>query len=415
MKYVIEGGNKVFGKVEIQSAKNSVLSLISASVLSSEEVFIENCPNIYDVECMLKIIKKLGARVKWADGGIYIDPTKINSTCICDKLSKKIRASLFLVGPLLGKFGAVTINQTGGCDIGSRPLDIHIDALEKLGASVEAYDDCLYFHADKLKGNFVRLKYPSVGATENAMMCATLSCGVSVIENCAKEPEVVDLQRFLNKMGAKIQGAGTSCIRIEGVKCLHGCSFKPIPDRIETGTFMLLVATLGGELEINGIKPENILFLAEKLRNNACKISLYNDIIYIRVNNNLKGLGEIVTAPYPGFPTDLQPLACACALSCDEETVIKETIFENRFKYAEELLKLNANLEISGNTLRARKSELVGSTVYAPDLRGGASLCIAGLYAEGVTVVENAEVVERGYENFDKKLKSIGAKIIKKK
>ena len=178
---------------------------------------------------------------------------------------------------------------------------------------------------------------------------------------------------------------------------------------------MLLVATLGGELEINGIKPENILFLAEKLRNNACKISLYNDIIYIRVNNNLKGLGEIVTAPYPGFPTDLQPLACACALSCDEETVIKETIFENRFKYAEELLKLNANLEISGNTLRARKSELVGSTVYAPDLRGGASLCIAGLYAEGVTVVENAEVVERGYENFDKKLKSIGAKIIKKK
>lgn len=415
MKYVIEGKRKVFGEVDIQSAKNSALCLISASVLASSEVFIKNCPKIYDVTFMLQIIEKLGGSYRWADDGVYVNPQNINNTFICGKLSKKIRASLFLVGPLLAKFGSVTINQTGGCNIGSRPLDIHIDALKSLGATVTEYDDCLCFFAEKLQGNKITLKFQSVGATENAMMCASLSSGVTIIENCAKEPEVCDLQNFINKMGGKVKGAGTSTIIVEGVKKLYGCEYQPIPDRIETGTFLFLTASVGGELLLKGAKRENILILLEKLRNNACKIYASNDIIYIKVNNILNGLGEIVTAPYPLFPTDLQPLACACALSCNGETVIRETIFENRFSYCAELLKLNANIKFDGRSIIINKSNLIGNDLVAPDLRGGASLVLGALQSEGVSVIDNISVIERGYENFDKKLTNIGLEIKKTK
>lgn len=414
MKYVIEGKNRLFGEINIQAAKNSVLALIAGSVLVSGDVLIENCPKIYDVLCMCKILKKMGAKVKFAQEGLLINTDGIGTTVLPEKLTNEVRASLFMVGALLSRFKSATMSRPGGCNIGSRPMDIHVDALTKMGVKFSESEGVLRFSAEKLKGANVRLKYPSVGATENLMMAGVFAEGVTVVENCAKEPEICDLQNFLCSMGAKISGAGTSFIRIEGVKKLYGRDFKPIPDRIETGTFLLAAATCGGELLLKNTRCGNILVLIEKMQNNACKIRHINDNIYIIVNNRLKGFGEIVTSPYPGFPTDLQPLVGACACSFVGKTVIKETVFESRFRYANELVKMGADLSVNGDTLEINGGELFGAEVLSPDLRGGAGLCLAALSAEGETVVGDVGNVERGYEDFDKKLRSVGAKIIKK-
>ncbi len=414
MKYVISGGNKLYGSIKIQGAKNSVLCLLAASILSSGGVYVKNCPKICDVLCMISILKSMGATVVEQDGGYYVNASNLTTLKIPEKLSNKVRASLFLVGAILGKYKEVYISRTGGCNIGLRPMDIHIDALIKLGATVEEKNGVLHFCATQLKGANIRLKYPSVGATENIIMSACLADGVTVIENCAKEPEICDLANFINLMGGKVSGHGTSRITIIGVKKLAFAEFSPLPDRIETGTFMLLAAGCGGELEIKCTKWENICILSEKLVNNSCKICLNNDIIYIQVNNRIKGFGQIETKPYPGFPTDLQPLLVSCASVARGKTVVKETVFESRFAYADELKKLGAKISYSGNLLQVEGGKLFGAKVYSPDLRGGAGLCLAGLCAEGQTIIENVSTIERGYENFHKKLQLLGAKINKK-
>lgn len=416
MKYYVNGGNKLVGEITTQSAKNSVVALICATILTCGDVYIKKCPMIYDVLSLTRILRKMGAKVNFDNDCLYINTDNMTSACLPDKQTKNLRASLFMTGALLSRFGNASLCKPGGCVIGERPIDIHIDALKKLGAKFSEENGKYYFSCDKLKGTSIRLKYPSVGATENVMMAAVLASGVTVIENCAREPEIVDLQNFLNLMGAKIIGAGTRFMRIEGVKKLHGIEYTPIPDRIETGTFLLAVACCGGELEIKGTSTQNIYSLIEKLSNNACKIQANNDNIYIRVNNRVSGFGEIITSPYPGFPTDLQPIlvSCASATQLGSRTSVKETVFEDRFKYVEGLRQMGANVQICGDRLVVVGSNLHGAKVFAPDLRGGAGLCIAGLVAEGTSEICNVKVIERGYENFVKKLSSIGAKIERK-
>lgn len=411
MKYVIQGKNKLFGSVDIQGAKNSVLCLMACSVLARSKVTISRVPIIDDVVCMIDILRGLGAKVECSFGNCTIDPTTINSNVVPADLSNKLRASIFLVGALLARFKSVTFSQSGGCDIGSRPIDIHLRGFSALGAVCNENDGVLQLSASKLVGTTIKLAYPSVGATENLIMASALASGVTVLHNCAKEPEIVDLANFINLMGGKVSGAGTDCIVIEGVRELVGVEYKPIADRIETGTFLLAVACCGGELQINGINPENICALTEKLRYNACKIYANNDIIYIIVNNILYGFGDIVTGPYPLFATDLQPLIVACACGCLTSTTVTETVFENRFKYCAQLQKLGANIAVNNNSVTVYPSKLVGGKVYAPDLRGGASLCLGALMAEGETEIYNIDYIDRGYENFEQKLTSLGARI----
>lgn len=416
MKYIINGGNKLSGEVKIQSAKNSVVALMSACILARGDSFICNCPKIFDVTCMAKILKRMGARVRFTDGGLSINTDGMYSFCLPEKLTRDVRASFFMVGSLLARFGEACICRPGGCQIGSRPVDIHIDALMRLGAKFVEENGVMHFTAEKLTGAKIRLKYPSVGATENVMMCAATADGVTVLENAAREPEIVDLQNVLNLMGAKISGAGTPFIRIDGVKKLSGVDFMPIPDRIETGTYLLAAVCAGGEIGLRGARPQNISSLIEKLLNNTCKLYLNSDIIYIRVDEKIRGLGEIVTSPYPGFPTDLQPLAvsAACLAAEGEKTAVKETVFESRFRYAEELAKMGARLAFSGDRLEVLGGSLHGGAVTAPDLRGGASLCIAALGAEGQTEISEIRNIERGYESFDLKLAALGANVVRK-
>ncbi len=410
--YVINGGRRLEGEIDVQKAKNSVLALISASILLSGETLIKDCPRISDVFVMLKILRRIGAKTYFCGTDLYIDTKDVFTTKLPEKLSSEIRASLFLVGPLLSRFKQATIFRSGGCSIGERPIDIHLDGLKRLGAEVFEQDNKVKFHAKRLVGTEIKLKYPSVGATENLMMASVFSEGVTILKNCAKEPEICDLQDFLNLAGAKIKGAGTSTIKIEGVKSLSsGVCFKPMFDRIEAGTFLLATLSCGGELTLNGVKSKNIYALIQKIQNNACKIYINNDNIYIRVNSRHKGFGNVVTAPYPRFPTDLHPQITACACCGDGKTFLTETVFDCRFSYAKELQKMGANIKFGGCRLEIQGGYLFGADVIAKDLRGGAALVIAGLSAQGKTVVSNVEHIERGYQDFCEKLSLLGADI----
>ncbi len=410
--YVINGGKRLEGEINVQKAKNSVLALISASILLSGETLIKDCPRISDVFIMLKILRRIGAKTYFCGTDLYIDTKDIFSTRLPEKLSSEVRASLFLVGPLLARFRQATIYRAGGCNIGERPIDIHLDGLKRLGADVEEGENKLKFHAKRVVGAEIKLKYPSVGATENLMMASIFCDGVTILKNCAKEPEICDLQDFLNLAGAKIKGAGTSTIKIEGVKSLSsGVCFKPMFDRIEAGTFLLSALSCGGEINLKGVKSKNVFALLQKIQNNACKIYINNDNIYIKANNRHKGFGNVVTAPYPRFPTDLQPQITACACVGEGRTFITETVFDCRFSYAKELKKMGANIKIGDCRLEIQGGFLFGAEVEAKDLRGGAALVIAGLSAQGKTIVSNVEHIERGYQDFLEKLSSLGADI----
>lgn len=415
--YQIEGGNKVYGEVNISAAKNSVLPIACASILLRGETFIQGCPKISDATVLCKILEGIGAKTLFCDGGLYLNTKNIVSTDVARQESCKIRASFFLAGPLVAKYGQATVSKPGGCKIGERGVDIHVDGLRALGAKVEERDDCFYITAKKLKGNTFRLRYPSVGATENLILAATLADGVTVIENCAKEPEVKDLCDFLNLCGGKIEGGGTNVVRVTGVdKLTDNVSYKPIPDRIETGTFLSLCYLVGGKLEIRRESSENICYLAKKFCDNSCQgsgfcVNIYSDKIYIQSNGEPKGLGNLVTGPYPMFPTDLHPIVSAVGAACEGTTTIVETVFDSRFAYLDGLRKMKADFTTCGNSVTFLGKSLSPAVVEAPDLRGGAGLVVAALKAQGVSVVKNAEVIMRGYEDFSKKLSRIGAKI----
>lgn len=411
--YVINGCKRLEGSVRISSAKNSVLPIIAGSILTKEQVVIKNCPKITDVLSMLRILNSLGVKTNFQGDNLIIDSRAINDCVIPCDMSKELRSSVFMMGALLSRLNRAKLSYPGGCDIGLRPIDLHLSALKSLGVNVIEKNGEIECLSTEIKGREIFLDFPSVGATENIMLASVFCKGKTEIHNPAKEPEIIDLMCFLNSMGAKIYGAGTSTILIEGVKKLNGTEYLPIPDRIEAGTYLIAAAITGGEIEITNCKIKNISSLIHKLCNNTCKITLNNDIIYLK-SGVVKKSFDFTTAPYPGFPTDLQPQALALATVSDGVSLITENVFEMRFKHVPELIRMGADITVKGRTAKVRGVErLMGADVYATDLRGGAALTLAGLAAEGTTRVYGVNHVERGYFEFEKNLRALGADIVK--
>ncbi len=413
-KFLINGGNKLYGKVKIDSSKNALLPIIAGSIMCEDKVEIEGVTYYEDVKNMLLILKSLGAVVEEYENSVILDASGINSFNIPLELANKLRASIFFLGPLLSKMGKARVAYPGGCAIGSRPIDIHINGLERLGAKVLDRHGILTISGNNLKAGAVFLPFPSVGATENLIMASVFLKGTTTIYGCAKEPEIVDLCNFLNKFGARIRGAGTDVIVINGVKSLTGGKYKPIPDRIVAGTYIMAPAIAGGEVEIINARADHVKPLINILSNSACKIVQNNDKLIVKAKTKTKGLGKIETLPYPFFPTDLgQPLS-ALASILDGNTIIVENLFENRFNHVPELVKMGAKMTVKDRScIIEGKKELFGANVDAPDLRGGVALVLAGLVATGYTTVNNVELIDRGYFKLEDKLSALGANIVR--
>ena len=414
MKYVINGGNKLFGKLEIDSAKNSILPIIAATIMSDEECVIQNIPLYLDVIEMCAILEKLGKKIEISNGNLIISGS-ISNTSVIMAETKTLRSSIFIMGSILAKYKKAIFTYPGGCDIGKRPIDIHLAGLKKLGVKFNFVGDLIYADANKISGQVVELSFPSVGATENIIMASTLCEGeITVIKNCAREPEIVDLARFINAMGGKVFGAGYETIIVYGVKKLGGVNYRCIGDRIATGTYLIAAAMCGGKVELEGIDPNFLLPLIVFLRNSGCHIDLFSDKITIENFSRLKSVQKIETEVYPGFPTDMQSLILVMQTISKGTSIIHETVFESRFKVVGELLKMGAKINVS-----ERYATVVGvhklkpAAVTCPDLRGGAGLVLAGLATKGQTEVAEIYHVERGYFRLDENLRSLGAKIEK--
>lgn len=407
----INGGKPLTGTIRISGAKNASVALIPASILADSEVTICNVPEITDTDALTEILEYLGATVKRASESVLINPTTIENKEIPKELSTKLRASYYFMAALLGKYKYVEMYFPGGCNIGARPIDQTLKSFIALGATVEEDNNKYKIYADKLKGAHIYLDMPSVGATINAMLASVKAEGETTIENAAKEPEVVNVAVFLNGMGAKITGAGTSEIKIKGVNSLKGCYTEVIPDRIEAGTYVIAGALMGENLKIDNIIPEHIEMLTLKLKEMGVPINIGPDYIIVSKGNNLKPV-SIKTQGYPGFATDLQQPVTTLLTQCEGTSTLEETIYENRFQNVPYLNKLGANIEIDEKQIHIKgKTELVGTTVKATDLRAGACLVLAGLLASGTTKVANIEHVLRGYENIVQKLTDVGADI----
>lgn len=407
----INGGKPLTGTIRISGAKNASVALIPAAILADSEVTICNVPEITDTDALTEILEYLGATVKRASESVLISPTTIENKEIPKELSTKLRASYYFMAALLGKYKYVEMYFPGGCNIGARPIDQTLKSFRALGATVEEDNNKYKIYADKLKGAHIYLDMPSVGATINAMLAAVKAEGETTIENAAKEPEVVNVAVFLNGMGAKITGAGTSEIKIKGVNSLKGCYTEVIPDRIEAGTYVIAGALMGENLKIDNIIPEHIEMLTLKLKEMGVPINIGPDYIIVSKGNNLKPV-SIKTQGYPGFATDLQQPVTTLLTQCEGTSTLEETIYENRFQNVPYLNKLGANIEIDEKQIHIKgKTELVGKTVEATDLRAGACLVLAGLLASGTTKVANIEHVLRGYENIVQKLTDVGADI----
>lgn len=411
-KFIIEGGGKLYGRTEIQAAKNSVLPLLAASVLTDEQVTIRDVPAISDVENMLHILSELGCGISRTADSVIIDSVNAVSHEIPARLTKELRSSVFMLGSVLTRFRRAKISYPGGCDIGLRPIDLHLAGLKRLGVKIEEDKGYITCSCDKLSGADILLDFPSVGATENIILASAKAEGTTVIRNAAKEPEIVDLQNFLNAMGGRVSGAGGGTVVVEGVERLHGIEYTPIKDRIEAGTFLIAAASCGGEIEIEGVPQENIAALLHKLRENGCKIHIKNDKITLRSSGRLVSADLIETTTFPGFPTDLQAQFSALACTTSGTTLVVENLFETRYKYAGELKRMGADITVRGRNAVIRGVErLHGACVTAGDLRGGAALVIAALKAEGESCVVDLSHVDRGYADFEYKLKKLGAKI----
>ena len=414
-KYIVEQSGPLFGEVEISGAKNAALPILAATVLTDGVCEINEVPRLKDIDVMCRILRSLGAKVEenWDEHTVIVDGSGINVSEVPYDLVKLMRASIFVMGPLLARLGKATIAQPGGCAIGNRPIDLHAKGLKTLGARVMISEGMVYANADKLSGALVYLDFPSVGATENIMMAATLAEGTTIIENAAEEPEIVDLASFLNRMGAKIKGAGTDTIRIEGVSKLHGTRHAVIPDRIETGTFMVAAAITRGNVLIKNCLPDHVRPVIAKLI--ECGAVVQDEMEGMRVRGDINKLvaTDIKTLPYPGFPTDMQAPFMALLTTVSGASTVIETVFENRFMHAQELSKMGANIRVDGRVANVPgdKCPLEGTQVVSTDLRAGAALVLAGLVAKGTTEVTQIHHVERGYENFVEKMSGLGAKI----
>lgn len=413
-KILVRKSAPLEGTVKIDGAKNAALPIIAASLLGTEPIVLEDVPNLVDVKIILKVLESLGAKVEFlSENRVSIDSSNINSFVTDRSLMEKMRASFLVMGPLLARFGRADAFLPGGCAIGSRPIDLHLKGFKILGALIEEEPDKVSARCERLYGDTIYLDFPSVGATQNIMMAATLARGETIIENAAMEPEIVDLGNFLNKMGAKISGAGTSTIRIIGVEKLGGTVHTIIPDRIEAATFMLAAAITGGKVVVQNCISNHIKPVIAKLKETGAYVVVNEDedSIFVKGSDKIKGT-DIKTLPYPGFPTDVQAQFMAYLCVCEDQAKVTETVFENRFMHVDELNKMGAIIATSGKEARiAGVRKLVGAEVNATDLRAGAALVLAGLVAEGTTTIGNIYHIDRGYNDFVGKMKSLGANI----
>lgn len=412
-KIIVKGGKRLSGKVRIEGAKNSVLPVLAASLMASEgKSIINDVPTLDDVYTINEVLRNLNAKVKFKNNQVLIDASNDLTTEAPSEYVRKMRASVLVLGPLLARYGHAKVALPGGCAIGSRPIDLHLKGFEAMGAKVNVGNGFVEVSvADRLKGERIYLDVPSVGATENIMMAAALAEGKTVIENCAKEPEIVDLANYLNKMGAKIIGAGTETIRIHGVDKLHGTEHTIIPDRIEAGTFMVAAAVTGGHITIENVVVEHLRPVIAKLREMGLEIIEDHNTVEVIANKPLKAT-DIKTLPHPGFPTDMQAQMMVAMLAAEGTSVVTETVFENRFMHVEEFRRMNANMKIEGRSVIIEgSSELQGAQVQATDLRAAAALILAGLCADGITEVTELKHLDRGYVDFTGKLKRLGADI----
>lgn len=413
-QYIIKGGKALAGEVTIGGAKNAALGILAAAIMADEVVEIQNLPNIGDINVLLRAIEGIGSNVERVDEHcVKINGKTISSIVVDDDYIRKIRGSYYLVGALLGKYKKTQVALPGGCNIGSRPIDQHIKGFEALGAQVVIQHGMVIAEAERLVGAHIYFDVSSVGATINVMLAACLAEGQTIMENVAKEPHVVDVANLLNSMGANIKGAGTDVIRINGVEKLHGSRYSIIPDQIEAGTFMLAAAATRGDVLIRNVIPKHLEAITAKLVEMGVQIEEFDDAIRVVATKPL-GHTHIKTLPYPGFPTDMQPQMATALAIAQGTSIVSESIFENRFKYVDELVRMGASIKVESNTAIIDGVEkLTGATVCALDLRAGAALVIAGLVAEGFTIVEQIESVERGYECFEQKLRELGASMEK--
>lgn len=412
--FIINGGYPLAGELKMHGAKNAALPILAASLLAKGEQQISDIPNLLDIQVMLDILRALGVKATYEDYRVSLDTSSISSTNIPEDLMGKMRSSIFLMGPLLAKYGYVTLSRPGGCAIGERPIDLHLYGLRALGAQIIEDQGFIKCEAKSLHGARIHLRYPSVGATQNIMMAATLAEGTTRISNAAREPEVVDLQNFLNQMGANIVGAGTDLITIEGVKNLRPVSYTVIPDRIITGTMLLAAAITRGEIALLNVRPQHNEALLAALEACGIEIRTYRDIMTLKVNQPLRAVDMIETAPYPGFPTDLQSLMMAFLATVEGTTVFKEKVFEGRFKHVDELNRMGTRITIDLNRAFVRGVQgLSGAEVVATDLRAGAALVLAGLRAEDVTTVSGIHHIDRGYQQLEVMLQGLGARIVR--
>lgn len=410
--YIIEGGHKLNGRAYVSGSKNASLPILAACILSPKTT-LYNVPEIYDTEKTLQILRILGCKTKKTKGKLIIDSTQVKELQIPDKLMRELRSSVILAGALISRFKKAVFSYPGGCDIGARPIDLHLNGFRKLGINVEEEAGYIKCSCDKIVSANINLDFPSVGATENIMLASIFAEGETTITNAALEPEIVDLQKALNKMGAKVQGAGTSIIKIKGVKKLKEASHNIMPDRIEAGTLLVATAMTSGNIKLTHVCPDHIVPIIHKLEEMGCKIDIKKDIIELSAPKKLKAI-DIKTMPYPGFPTDMQSVFGSAFTIAKGTSIIVENIFENRYKYTNELKRMGAKVTIEGKTAIIKGvKKLVGAEVNSTDLRGGAALVLAGLAAKGQTTVNNIEYILRGYENLGEKLNSLGAKVEK--
>ncbi len=414
-QYVIKGGNPLVGEVEIGGAKNAALGILAAAIMTDETVTLENLPDVNDINVLLEAIECIGATVQRIDRHtVKMNGSTIGAVSVDYDYIKKIRASYYLLGALLGKYKQAEVPLPGGCNIGSRPIDQHLKGFRALGAKVQIQHGAIVAKAeDGLTGAHIFLDMVSVGATINIMMAASMAKGNTIIENVAKEPHVVDVANFLNSMGANIKGAGTDVIRIRGVEKLHASTYAIVPDMIEAGTYMFAAAATRGDVLVKNVIPKHLEAITAKLDEIGCEVQEFDDAVRVIATGRL-GRTHVKTQPYPGYPTDMQPQIAVTLALAKGTSIVTESIFENRFKYADELARMGASVKVEGNTAIIDGVEtLTGARISAPDLRAGAALVIAGLAAEGVTVVDDIVYIQRGYEDFEGKLRALGAEIEK--
>lgn len=410
--FVVEGGVALRGEARVDSAKNAVLPILAAAVLTPEEIVLHNVPDITDVGHMAAILTMLGCRVERSGRDMTVDCGGIHSWEMPDQLSKQIRSSIFLLGPILARFRKATVTFPGGCEIGLRPIDLHLSGLRQLGVEISEEGGLIHCDGRNMHAGEVHFDYPSVGATENVMMAAVLLPGTTVIHNPAREPEIADLQAFINAMGGKIRGAGTHYIAVEGVERLHGTAWTPMADRILAGTLLAAAAITGGEITLTNAPESDMVAVTAKLREMGCRLEERPGWIHLRAPKRLTAFAQLQTQPHPGFPTDMQVQMLALLSTAEGMGVITENVFENRFTHAGDLNRMGAHILCTGRTAVVRGvPELYGAHVTARDLRGGAALVLAGLRARGETLVDHAELIDRGYDHLERQLSRLGGKV----